>query len=146
MSLRVAVAAPFRRNGGRRVGENEFVVDLSLKRDWFTPDQAKRLVDIAVSEDLVDREDGDLVATFEPREVSIPEEFTPDESILQQRSTFHRVLDAVTGTGVEKQEAVAAMNRLQADLGVGIEAAGILYARRRGVDVDDLAERALGEL
>jgi hypothetical protein len=146
MSLRVTVAAPFRRTGGRRVGENEFVVDLSLKRDWFTPDQAKRLVDIAVSEGLVDREDGDLVTTFDPREVSIPEGFAPDESVLQQRSTFQRILDAVTGTGVEKQEAVAAMNRLQADLGVTIEAAGVLYARRQGVDVDDLAERALGDL
>lgn len=146
MSLRVTVAAPFRRTGAKRVGENEFVVDLSLKRDWFTPDQAKRLVDIAVSEGLVDREDGSLVATFDPREVSMPEEFQPDESVLQQRSTFQRVLDAVTGTGVEKQEAVASMNRLQADLGVTIEAAGILYARRRGVDVDDLAERALGDL
>ena len=146
MSLRVTGAAPFRRTGGRRVGENEFVVDLSLKRDWFTPDQAKRLVDIAVSEGLVDREDGDLVATFDPREVSVPEGFAPDESVLQQRSTFQRILDAVTGTGVEKQEAVAAMNRLQADLGVTIEAAGVLYARRQGVDVDDLAERALGDL
>ena len=146
MSLRVTVAAPFRRTGGGRVGENEFVVDLSLKRDWFTPDQAKRLVDIAVSEGLVDREDGDLVATFDPREVSVPEGFAPDESVLQQRSTFQRILDAVTGTGVEKQEAVAAMNRLQADLGVTIEAAGVLYARRQGVDVDDLAERALGDL
>ena len=146
MSLRVTVAAPFRRTGGRRVGENEFVVDLSLKRDWFTPDQAKRRVDIAVSEGLVDREDGDLVTTFDPREVSIPEGFAPDESVLQQRSTFQRILDAVTGTGVEKQEAVAAMNRLQADLGVTIEAAGVLYARRQGVDVDDLAERALGDL
>lgn len=146
MSLRVTVAAPFRKTGAKRVGENEFVVDLSLKRDWFTPDQAKRLVDIAVSEGLVDREDGELVATFDPREVSMPEGFQPDESVLQQRSTFQRVLDAVTGTGVEKQEAVASMNRLQADLGVTIEAAGILYARRRGVDVDDLAERALGDL
>lgn len=146
MSLRVTVAAPFRRTGGDRIGENEFVVDLSLKRDWFTPDQAKRLVDIAVSEGLVDRDDGDLVATFSPREVSMPEEFAPDESVLQQRSTFQRVLDAVTGTGVEKQEAVAAMNRLQSDLGLTIEAAGVLYARRQGMDVDELSERALGDL
>jgi hypothetical protein len=38
------------------------------------------------------------------------------------------------------------MNRLQSDLGLTIEAAGVLYARRQGVDVDDLSERALGDL
>lgn len=146
MSLQVTVAAPFRREGADRVGENAFVVDLSLKRDWFTTDQAKRLVDIAVTEGLVDRDGDDLVATFDPREVSVPEGFVPEESVLQRRSTFERALDAVTATGVEKQEAVAGINRLQSDLGVTVEAAAVLYARRRGVEVDDLAERALGEL
>ncbi len=41
MSLRVAVAAPFIQNGTRRLKENEFVVALSLDRDWFSPDQPR---------------------------------------------------------------------------------------------------------
>jgi len=142
----VTVAAPFQRTGGQRVGESEFVVDLSLKRDWFTPDQAKRLVDIAVSEGLVDRDDGDLIVSFDPRTTAIPEGFTPDESVLQKRSTFQQILDAITNTGVAKQDAVAAINQLQAELGVTIEAAGVLYARQQGLDVDNLVDLALGEL
>jgi hypothetical protein len=146
MSLRETVAAPFRREGTDRVGVNAFIVDLSLKRDWFTPDQAKRLVDIAASEGLVDREDDQLVAAFDPREVPVPEGFVPDEGVLQRRSTFEHVLDAVTATGVEKQTAVANVNRLQGECGLTLEAAAVLYARSVGVDVTDLADRALGEL
>jgi len=147
MSLRVVVAAPFRREGRDRVTESDFIVDLSMKRRWFTPEQARRVVDVALTEGLIERGDADsLVAAFDPREVSVPEGFTPDESVLQRRSTFERVLDALTDAGHEKQEAVAAVNRLQADLGVTVEAAGVLYARRQGVDVDALADRALGEL
>jgi hypothetical protein len=78
--------------------------------------------------------------------VSIPEGFTPEESVVQRRSTFERVLDALTDAGHEKQEAVAAVNRLQSDLGLTVEAAGVLYARRQGIDVDALAERALADL
>ena len=146
MSLRTAFAVPFRQDGSDRMGESEFVVALSLDRDWFTPDQAKRLLDVAASEGLCTREAGEVIAEFAVDEVTVPEEFVPDESILQQRSTFERVLDGIVDAGVPKQEAVAGINALQSDLGVTVEAAAVVYARREGVAVTDLADRALGEL
>jgi hypothetical protein len=146
MSLRRAVAAPFRQRGVERINESEFVVALSLDRDWFSPDQAQRLVDVATGEGLLDRDGDDIVATFDLRGVDVPDDFVPDESVLQQRSTFERVLDALVDAGVEKQQAVADINRLQADLGLTIEAAAVLYARREGVEVTDLAAMAREEL
>ncbi|AEH35692.1 DUF2240 family protein [Halopiger xanaduensis] len=139
MSLRVAAAAPFIQNGTTRLEEGEFVVALSLDRDWFSPDQAKRLIDIATREGLLERDGDDLVAGFDPSEVTVPEEFVPDEDILQERSAFERVLDALVADGAEKHEAVGAINALQGDLGVTIEAAAVVYARREGLDVDDIA-------
>jgi len=146
MSLEVAVAAPFRDRGHERLGEGEFVVALSLDRDWFTPDQAKRLVDVAAGRGLLSREDGTLVAEFDPSDVVVPDGFVPDESVLREQSTFERVLAALTDAGAEKQDAVAAINERQRELGVTIEAAAVLYARRRGVTVDAAAERAVTEL
>lgn len=146
MSLRTAVAAPFRQAGSREMGESAFVVALSLDRDWFSPDQAKRLVDVAASEGLLERDDGELQVSFDPNSVDVPEGFVPAESILQERSTFERVLDALVEAGHDKQEAVAAVNGLQSELGVTIEAAAVLYAHRNGVDVQQHAETALSEL
>lgn len=139
MSLRRAVAAPFRDRGTTSLPESEFVVALSLDRDWFSPDQAKRLIDVASGDGLLKRDEGALAPTFDVGDVSIPEDFRPDESILRQRSTFERVLDALTDAGVEKQTAVAETNRLQADLALTLEAAAVVYAMRQGVDVRDLA-------
>jgi hypothetical protein len=146
MSLRVAVAAPFKQEGRPELGESTFVVALSLDRDWFSPDQAKRLVDVAVGEGLLEREGDTLAAKFDPEGVEVPEDFVPDESVLRQRSTFERVLDACIDDGLEKQEAVAAINRLQSDLAVTVEAAAVLYAHRRGIDVHSEAESALADL
>ena len=139
MSLRVAVAAPFIQNGTTRLEEGEFVVALSLDRDWFSPDQAKRLIDVATRDGLLEHDGDDLVAAFDPAEVTVPEEFVPDEEILQERSAFERVLDALVAAGSEKHEAVGAINSLQSDLGVTIEAAAVVYARREGLAVDDIA-------
>ena len=146
MSLRTAVAAPFREEGGTEMGESAFVVALSLDRDWFSPDQAKRLVDVAASEGLLERGDGTLKARFDPSETAVPEGFEPDESILRERSTFERVLGALVEAGEDKQKAVAAINGLQSELAVSVEAAAVLYAHRRGIDVDELASIARSEL
>ena len=146
MSLRSAVAAPYQSRGERRLAESEFVVALSLDRNWFSPDQATRLADVAVGEGLLHREDEGLVPTFDPESVAIPEGFSPGEDLLQRRSTFERVLDALVENGIEKRRAVAEINQLQQSLAVTIEAAAVLYARRRDVDVQDVAERALSDL
>ena len=59
---------------------------------------------------------------------------------------FERVLEAVVAAGVEKQVAVAAINDRQRELGVTLEAAAVLYARRQGVDVSEAAERVARDL
>ena len=146
MSLRVVVAAPFRQRGRDRLGESEFVVALSLDRDWFSPDQASRVVDIAVGDGLLSRDGETLRIEFDPDAVSVPAGFEPDEELLQDPSPFERVLDALVAAGHEKQAAVADINRLQADLEITIEAAAVLYACRRSVAVERAAEKARAEL
>ena len=128
------------------MGESAFVVALSLDRDWFSPDQAKRLVDVAASEGLLAREDGHLRVEFDPSAVDLPEGFEPGEAILRERSTFERVLDALVEAGHDKQDAVAAVNGLQSELAVSVEAAAVLYAHGQGIDVRKHAEAARTEL
>ncbi len=146
MSLDVAVAAPFRHRGSERIAESEFVVALSLDRDWFSPDQAKRLIDVATGRGLLRRDGDDLVPTFDPDGVEVPEGFTPDDELLREPAPFEAVLDSLVAAGHEKHEAVGAINGLQRDLGVTAEAAAVVYARRQGVDVDAAARRALAAL
>ena len=146
MSLQVAVAVPFRQQGARSLGEGEFVVALSLDREWFSPDQAKRLVDVAVGRGLLDNADGDLRPTFDVDEITVPEGFTPDTEILREQSTFEQLLDDMVAGGLSKQKAVAATNETQRRLGITLEAAAVVVARRNGVDCAGVAERVQDEL
>jgi len=146
MSLQVAVAVPFRQEGTDRLGEGAFVVALSLDREWFSPDQAKRLVDVAVGRGLLEKADGDLVATFDLDAVDIPADYTPDTDILREQSTFEQLLDRMTDAGMAKQEAVAAANETQRRLGITLEAAAVLVATREGIDVAAAANAVRTEL
>jgi hypothetical protein len=146
VSLEAVVAVPFRDEGTDRVGEGAFVVALSLDRNWFSPDQAKRVVDVAAGRGLIERDGNDVVAAFDPAGVAVPEDFVPDESVLREGSAFEQILDLAVAAGVEKQAAVAAINDRQRELGVTLEAAAVLYARRRGVDVSEVAPRVTADL
>ncbi|MDZ7701461.1 MAG: DUF2240 family protein [Halobacteriales archaeon] len=146
MSLRAVVAAPFRGRGRDRLPESEFVVGLSLDRGWYSPDQASRVVDIAVGRGLLARDGDTLEPGFDVGDVDIPAGFTPDEELLRAPSPFEQALEALVEAGQEKQAAVAGINRLQADAGLTIGAAAVLYARRQGVDVPEAAAAARAEL
>src|SRR6056297_2667832 len=146
MSLQIAVAVPFRQQGARSLGEGEFVVALSLDREWFSPDQAKRLVDVAVGRGLLEKADGDLVATFDLDAVDVPSNYTPDTDILREQSTFEQLLDRMTDAGMAKQDAVAAANETQRRLGITLEAAAVLVATREGIAVDAAATAVRADL
>lgn len=146
MSLRAVVAAPFRGRGRDRLPESEFVVGLSLDRGWYSPDQASRVVDIAVGRGLLARDGDALEPGFDVTSVDIPAGFTPDEALLRSPSPFEQVLDALVDAGHDKQDAVAGINRLQADAGLTIGAAAVLYARRHDVAVPEAAAAARAEL
>lgn len=146
MMLRRAIAVPFRTEGTDRLQESEVVVALSLDRGWFSPDGAKQLIETAATEGLVSRDDGAIVPAFDPDDVSIPDGFEPDDSVLEATSTFERILATLVEADIEKQRAVAACNQLQSDLGITLEAAALLYAKRQEVDVAQLARRAQADL
>lgn len=146
MSLQRAVAAPFQTTGVDRLSHSEFTVALSLDLKWFSPEQAERLADRAVSEGLLERSDDDVIATFDPQSVDVPNDFEPDEGLLQQRSVFERVLDSIVDTGIDKQTAVAEINKLQSRTEITIEAAAALYATQQAVDVTSIASTALDDL
>ena len=148
MSLQRVIAAPFKQSGSQTLTEQELVVGLSLHRDWFSPDQAKRVVKRAEEEGLLTVHDSGLEPSFILGDVNVPRNFSPDESILTTASPFERMLEQVVASGDEKREAVAAINRLQRDLDITIEAAAAIYASSKGLDVRDeidAAARALRE-
>ncbi len=146
MSLQRVVAAPYKQTGSASLSEQQLVVGLSLHRDWFSPDQAKQIVARAHEEGLIEPESGEYVPTFDPGDVRIPRDFSPDQSVLRQRSTFEQMLDAVVAGGTEKRTAVAGINRLQRDLDLTIEAAAALYATEQGVDVSAEIQSAIDAL
>ncbi len=133
------VSAPFKRKGKDALKESEFVMALSFDLKWFTPDQAKKVVQEAEKAGLIKREGDILRPSFELSSVEPPQGFKPDE----ERSLFDRLIERITvETGMDKRRVIALINKKQDELSklVEIEVSAILVALENGVNMDSLID------
>lgn len=140
MGLQKVVAAPFKQHGTTRLEESKFVVGVSLDRDWFSPDQAGRITELGIREGLLQREENDLIAQFNPESVVIPSGFEPGDDYLVDRSPFETVVTELLDEGMDKQSSVAQINQLQVDLGISADAAAVVFARQQNIDLTNAVQ------
>lgn len=146
MTIQQVIAAPYIQRGKTTLSEQEIVVALSLHRDWFSPAQASAIVERAEADGLIESAEDGLSPTFELDSLSIPADFSPDESIMNRRSAFELMLEEIVAHGIEKQEAVGEINRMQRDLDLTIAAAAALYAAKHGISLSAEIDRAKAQL
>ncbi len=135
------ISVPFKRKGKDSLKESEFVLALSFDLNWFTPEQAKKVVLEAERSGLLKRE-GDLIRpAFDLSSVEPPQGFKP--GAFEERSLFDRMIERITAeTGMDKRKVIALINKKQDELSklVEIEVSAIIIALEHGVAMDNLID------
>ena len=141
MSVRIAVAAPFKHMRKERLQRSEFVFYIAIDRKWMNKEQANQLLERAKSEGLVEMEGGAIRPLFDVAEVSIPLGFKPTSDILVTENPSEDLIGRIAAaTGRPAQEIVAELHRVvtdQFDGNLRVEAAAVILARKYGVAFED---------
>ena len=148
--LREALVYLFQRKGKDILTEKELILSASMDLGWFTPDEAKQLVDICLELKLLSREDTGLSPNFDFKNYSIPIDFTPSKNILQMEAqepllfSILRHIDSKTGLG--RSNIMSEINKKQDALDVEIEVAAILVAKKYEIDISGFLREAESEI
>ncbi|ABN56398.1 MULTISPECIES: DUF2240 family protein [Methanoculleus] len=142
MSVRIAVAAPFKHMRKDRLQRSEFVFYIAIDRKWMNKEQANQLLERAKAEGLIAVDGGAIRPLFDVAEVSIPLGFKPTSDVLAAAESPYEELIGRIAAATEKppQEVVAELHRIVADNFDGnlrVEAAVIILAKKYGVAFDD---------
>ena len=142
MSVKIAVAAPFKHMHKERLQRSEFVFYIAIDRKWMNKEQANHLLERARSEGLVEVDGGAIRPLFDLTEVSIPLGFKPTSDVLAAESSPYEELIGriAAATGKTPQEVVAELNRIVTDCFDGnlrVEAAVVILAKKYGVAFED---------
>jgi hypothetical protein len=148
--LREALVFLFQRKGKDILTEKELILSASMDLGWFTPDEAKQLVDICLELKLLSREDTGLTPNFDYKNYFIPIDFTPSENILLMEAqepllfSILRHIDSKTGLG--RSKIMSEINKKQDTLDVEIEVAAILIAKKYEIDISGFLREAESEI
>lgn len=142
MSVRIAVAAPFKHMRKDRLQRSEFVFYIAIDRKWMNKEQASQLLERAKAEGLIEIEGGAIRPLFDLTEVSIPLGFKPTSDVLAVvESPYEELIGRiVTATGKPPQEVVAELHRIVTDNfdgNIRMEAVAVILARKYRVTFED---------
>ena len=92
--LKKAIAAIFLGEGTDKMGEEQMLTAISMKRRWFSPESAKMMIENGKRHGLL-RENGKFLSpAFDYREIEIPFGYFPPESVteIQEESVMDRMI------------------------------------------------------
>lgn len=145
MSLKVAIAAPFKHTKKDALQKAEFIFYIAIEKKWMNRDQVERLIERAKEERLVEYAGGVIRPLFDVGQVAIPLGFKPSSTILDEDDPAQVLLRRIADTTKRSTQDVAGeMNQLIRegfDGSLRIEAAAVLLAKKYRVPFDDLLDR-----
>ncbi|UCE74288.1 MAG: DUF2240 family protein [Methanomassiliicoccales archaeon] len=148
--LMQALGYLFQRKGTDVLSEKELILSASMDMGWFSPDEAKQLIEVGLELKLLYKTEGGLKPTFDYKSLEIPIDLTPKKNILQLESQEPLLLSIVRNidekTGLERNEIMAEINKKQDALNVEIEVAAILIAQKYELDISGFLREAESEI
>lgn len=135
--LKETIAAAFKSKGRCSMKRSELIWTLSFDLGWFSHDDAKRVVDLALKREIL-RENEELHPTFDLDDIEVPIDFKPDLSKILTESVFDQIVQEIAEkTGKSISEIISLINKKQEELGsiLSVEVTALIVARDLGIDV-----------
>jgi hypothetical protein len=144
VTLRLAVAAPFKHTRKTGMRRNELVYYYALDRKWMSTEQANLLLKRAEEEGLLGLDNGLYSPRFDIAGLTLPVGFKPTSGIFERHDPVQDLIGRIArARSLEETDIVADMNRIireNYDTHLLPPAALVLLARSHGVPFDDLLD------
>jgi hypothetical protein len=144
VTLRLAIAAPFRHTRKNGMRKNELVYYYALDRKWMSTEQANLLLKRAEEEGLLGLENGMYSPRFDITGLTLPVGFKPSSGIFERHDPVQELIGRIArARSLEETDVVAEMNRIireNFDMHLLPPAALVLLARSQGVPSEDLLD------
>jgi len=79
----IIIAFIFKRSGKQKLKLSEFYLPLSMQLNWFSPQESKDFVKIAIKQKLLKEEEEIIEPTFDVNQVKIPVGFRPTKQVFE---------------------------------------------------------------
>lgn len=141
--MKKALAFLFQR-AGEKIEKDDFIYIQSADLDWYSSEDAEKLLDRALESRLIELDDDEVIARFDFEEIEIPMGFEPSSDLLKkekEEDLFSELLnEAVDRSDLSRQDIMALVNKKQDKVNVEPKTAILLVAREKNIDIPDMED------
>ena len=157
--LQMAIAYLFRSKGTQQMRDKEMILEMSMKRKWFTYSKAVLAFEEMVEKELLAEADGSFEPTFDIESIDVPSNFVPDlkkdeddtpvvirkSKVKEDEQPIDWKEEAIIEWGISKNIIEASRDKWKEDLGVGDAGALLLAGYENGANVSALIQKVRKE-
>jgi len=139
------IAFLFKRSGKEELTTSDLYLPLSMDLQWFTPNQAKTFVNMALQQKLLIKKEGKLKPSFDYEKIVVPVGFRPSKKPIEEKEVKEEKLDAVKTiinrivekTGLDEKSVTEKIKDVEIEKNLCPDVAALLVGKEYDVDVDD---------
>ena len=136
------IAFVFKRSGKKEISFSMFYLTLSMDLNWFTPNDAKKFIQKALTEKLLIQKKELLRPSFDVEKIDIPIGFTPSGKIVfeekKEGSVLTKIIKKISKeTGSPEEKVLRKINNLEKEKNIVSEIAALILGRENNVDVSE---------
>ncbi|MBC7080674.1 MAG: DUF2240 family protein [Thermoplasmatales archaeon] len=140
--LKILFAFLFNKKGDKIREEDVFNV-LSFEMGWMTPKEGKKIIEKGLEKNYIKIEENLIKPNFDYKEVEIPLGFKFDESKISEyeKDIFSRIVSRIEKSlNIGNKRIMEEIEEMSKNMEVYPEVAALLYAKKRGIEIDDFVE------
>ncbi|RZN63463.1 DUF2240 family protein [Methanonatronarchaeum sp. AMET6-2] len=153
--LRYITANPFKRKGKKELEKNRFIFSLSIDLDWFKTDEAKKIMESAIENELLTDKGETVKANFDLNKIELTFNYQPDTEIIHRLKNIQNTDTGETETtqklkskGYTEKEIESQTQEIIDKMHGYIDrgAAELILARKKDIDIEKQVEKELRSL
>jgi len=140
----------FKRSGKSKLSFSDLYLTLSMDLNWFTPEDAKDFVNLALKQKLLTKKGELIQPNFDYDKIVVPVGFYPAKMVFEEKEAERHeeerdVVKAIVGRivekiGLEAQNVIEKIKDIEKERNITSEVAALLVGKEYDVSVEDCFE------
>jgi hypothetical protein len=148
----IILAFLYKRSGKQKLSFSDLYLTLSIDLKWFTPEDAKAFINLALKQKLLEK-NGELInPNFEYAKIVVPVGFSPSEKIIEKKEIENYdkedeedilnkiVKRIVEKTDLNKETIIEKIEEIGKEKNIDIEVAALLIGKEYDITLQDIFE------
>jgi hypothetical protein len=147
----IIISFLFKRSGKENLKFSDLYLALSMELNWFTPDDAKSFISLALKEKILIKKDDFIQPNFEYENTIIPIGFTPSKRVFEikkaekkeekKENTLEKMIKIlVEKANIDKSKIAKKIDTLAKEKNITVEVAALYIGKEFNINFDNFYE------